>query len=147
MSEDGHHTNYVKIWAILVGLLVISVVGPMAEIRWLTLITAFGIACVKAYLVADKFMHINEMPKFINYIVVACLILMALFFTAVAPDVMNDKGSNWEKPLWVANEQSHWVTVGGLDDHGIMSHETETHDEGGHGHSHDGGHSHDDDDH
>lgn len=116
MSEDGHHTNYVKIWGILVVLLVISVLGPMAEIRWLTLLTAFGIACVKAYLVADKFMHINQMPKFINYIVVSCLVLMLLFFTATAPDVMNDQGTNWEKPTWVAGTENDWVTAG-MDHH------------------------------
>ena len=49
------HPNYVKIWAILVVLLVISVLGPTLEIRVVTLITAFGIAIVKAYLVAVNF--------------------------------------------------------------------------------------------
>ncbi|MCH7600526.1 MAG: cytochrome C oxidase subunit IV family protein [Myxococcales bacterium] len=117
MSEDGHHTNYVKIWVILVVLLGISVVGPMAEIRWLTLVTAFGIACVKAYLVADKFMHINQMPKFVNYIVVTCLVFMLLFFAATAPDIMNDRGSNWVKPTWIAGTENDWVTVG-MDHHG-----------------------------
>ncbi len=111
-SEDGHHTNYVKIWAILVVLLVISVVGPMAEIRWLTLTTAFGIACVKAYLVADRFMHINQMPKFVSYLVITCLLFMVLLFAGTAPDVMNDEGANWEKPDWVAGTENDWVTVG-----------------------------------
>ena len=112
MSEDGHHTNYVKIWGILVVLLIISVMGPLAEIRWLTLVTAFGIACVKAYLVAVKFMHINQMPSFVNYIVVTCLVFMLLFFAGVSPDVMQDYGSNWEKPAWVAGTENDWVTVG-----------------------------------
>ena len=89
----------------------------MAEIRWLTLITAFGIACVKAYLVADKFMHINQMPKFVNYIVVTCLVFMLLLFSATAPDVMNDEGTNWEKPTWVAGTENDWVTAG-TDHHG-----------------------------
>ena len=43
MSEDSHHTNYTKIWAILVVLLAISVLGPMLEIQVVTLVTAFGI--------------------------------------------------------------------------------------------------------
>jgi len=45
----GHapHRNYLKIWAILLGLLVVSVTGPMVGIRMLTLITAFGVALVK----------------------------------------------------------------------------------------------------
>ena len=40
-------------------LLVVSVAGPMLEIKIVTLITAFGIAVVKAYLVAKNFMHLN----------------------------------------------------------------------------------------
>ena len=127
MSEDGHHTNYVKIWGILMILLIVSIIGPMAEIRWLTLVTAFGIACVKAYLVADRFMHINQMPKFVSYIVVTCLVLMLLFFAAVAPDVMNDSGTNWVKPDWVAGTENDWVTVGM--DHGDGA-------EAGHGGAH-----------
>jgi caa(3)-type oxidase subunit IV len=136
MSEDGHHTNYVKIWAILVGLLVISVVGPMAEIRWLTLVTAFGIACVKAYLVAVKFMHISEMPKFVTYIVATTLVFMLLFFAAVAPDVMNDTGSNWEKPTWVAGTENDWVTAG-IEPHGEAAGGDHGEDQGAaHGGSH-----------
>ncbi len=84
MSEDGQHTNYVKIWAILVVLLIISVIGPEIGIRWVTLMTAFGIACVKAYMVADKFMHIGEMPKFISYIVVTSVVFMVLLFAGSA---------------------------------------------------------------
>ena len=49
-AEEHHeHPNYVRIWAILLVLLIISVLGPMLEIRVVTLFTAFGIAIVKAY--------------------------------------------------------------------------------------------------
>lgn len=118
MSEDGHHTNYVKIWAILMLLLFVSIIGPEFGIRWLTLFTAFGIACIKAYMVADKFMHIRQMPSFVSYIVVTCLVFMLLFFAATAPDVMNDSGTNWEKPTWVAGTENDWVTVGHHEDAG-----------------------------
>ena len=115
MSEevhDTHHGNYVKIWAILVVLLAVSVVGPMFEIRVVTLVTAFGVAIVKAYLVIKHFMHINHTPRFIPYLVVTCLVFMLLFFAAVAPDVMNDTGSGWEQPAWVADETA-WAAGGG----------------------------------
>ena len=112
MSDNEHHTNYVKVWALLLVLLSVSLIGPEFGIRWVTLVTAFGIAIVKAYIVADKFMHINQMPKFINYIVVTCLVLMVLLFTATAPDVMKAEGSNWEKPDWIAGTENDWVTVG-----------------------------------
>jgi caa(3)-type oxidase subunit IV len=94
--DDGHHTNYVKIWGILVVLLVISVVGPMAGIRVLTLITAFGIAIVKAYLVARYFMHINLERKWIAYLMVTMLLLMAVFVGGVSPDVLKHEGLHWE---------------------------------------------------
>ena len=131
MSEDGHHTNYVKIWAILMVLLFISVIGPEFGIRWLTLVTAFGIAVVKAYMVATKFMHIGDAPKFVTYIVMTCLVFMLLFFAGTAPDVMNDTGSNWVKPTWVEGTENDWVTVG-------VHHAEEAGDHGaaGHGESH-----------
>jgi caa(3)-type oxidase subunit IV len=93
----AHHPDYVKIWAVLVVLLVISVVGPMFGVRVVTLLTAFGIAVVKAYLVARNFMHINVARRYVTYLVVTCLVFMLLFFSAVAPDVMKDSGTNWSK--------------------------------------------------
>ena len=63
MSEAYAHPNYIKIWFWLLGLLVISVAGPMLEIPALTIITAFGIAIVKAYLVAANFMHLKFEKK------------------------------------------------------------------------------------
>ncbi len=97
-AHEHAHPNYVKVWAILLGLLVVSVVGPMAEIQWLTLVTAFGIAVVKAYLVARNFMHINIEKRYIVYMMTTCLVFMLLFFAGVAPDVMKHSGSGWTKP-------------------------------------------------
>ena len=93
---------------------------------------------MKAYLVAVKFMHINQMPKFINYIVATCLVFMLLFFSATAPDVMNDKGSNWVKPTWVAGTENDWVTVGHHDE-AVTGHDeghSEGHGDDAHGESH-----------
>jgi caa(3)-type oxidase subunit IV len=104
MSEAAahHHPNYVKIWAILVVLLMVSIIGPMFEIRVVTLVTAFGIALVKAYLVAKNFMHVNLTRRYVQYLLVTALVFMVLFFAGSAPDVMNKFGSNWEKPKWQA---------------------------------------------
>lgn len=106
MSEHAHedHTkHYVRIWAILVVLLVVSVIGPELGIRAVTLITAFGIAVVKAYLVVKNFMHINVEQRFIPYAMVTCLVFMLLFFAGTAPDVMKAEGSGWQKPAWLAD--------------------------------------------
>jgi caa(3)-type oxidase subunit IV len=104
MSEEHTPEHYVKIWAILMVLLFVSVVGPMFEIQWLTLVTAFGIACVKAFLVATRFMHINDSPRFVTFIVSSCLVLMLLFFAATAVDVMRPTGDNWKKPAWIEGD-------------------------------------------
>ncbi len=120
MSEHAEHgdSHYIKIWAILLVLLAISFVGPMAEIQWLTLMTAFGIAIVKAYLVAVNFMHINLTPRFVIYTVATTLVFMLLFFAGTAPDVMKNQGTNWEKPDWIAAEKAYESgEVGGHTEH------------------------------
>ena len=96
--DDHGSAHYIKIWGILLVLLLISVLGPMFEVGWLTLATAFGIAVVKAYLVAKNFMHITVEKRYIMYMMATCLVFMLLFFAGVAPDVMKDEGSGWVKP-------------------------------------------------
>src|SRR5688572_15230261 len=103
MSDATHHAHahhgpkhYVKIWAILMGLLVVSVLGPLLEIRVITLITAFGVAIVKAGMVVYFFMHINVEKKYVAYMVGSMVVLMALMVGAVTPDVMHHTGANWQ---------------------------------------------------
>jgi caa(3)-type oxidase subunit IV len=104
----GHgHTNYVKIWAILLGLLVVSVVGPMAGIKWLTLITAFGIAFVKAGLVVKYFMHIGVERKFVPQLLITMLAIMGIMFAGFAPDVLNHKGTRWVNTAAEKPEPTH----------------------------------------
>jgi caa(3)-type oxidase subunit IV len=95
---EAHHVNYVRVWQILLGLLVVSVLGPMIGIKIVTLITAFGIAVVKAYLVAKNFMHLNVQPRYVVYILGTTLVFMLLFFAGSAGDVMKHSGENWRKP-------------------------------------------------
>jgi caa(3)-type oxidase subunit IV len=106
-TEDHDHGQayYVKIWAILLVLLIVSVLGPVVAPHlefgflkaWMiTLMTAFGIAIVKAYLVAANFMHLNVEKKYISYMLATMLMFMLLFFAGTSPDVMKHKGQNWE---------------------------------------------------
>ena len=95
-EDEHHHPNYVKIWGILVVLLVVSVLGPMLGHPVITLITAFGIALVKAYLVARNFMHLNIEPRYVVYLLVTCVAFMVLLYAGVAPDVMRHSGQQWE---------------------------------------------------
>ncbi len=98
MSKSQGPKHYIRIWAILCVLLAVSVTGPMLEIRVVTLITAFGIAVVKAYLVAANFMHLNVEKRLAVYLLSTVLLLMFLLFAGVSPDVMKLDGNNWEKP-------------------------------------------------
>ena len=98
MSSEPHihHPNYVKIWAILVILLMVSVLGSMSTIRSVVLLAAFGVALAKTYLVAKNFMHVNVEKRWVPYLLVTFLALMVILFSAVAPDVMKHSGEHWE---------------------------------------------------
>ena len=92
---EAHHVNYKKIYFILLGLLVVSVVGPFFGIVWVTLITAFGIALVKATLVVQNFMHLRWEKRIMKWMLATSLVLMALLFAGVSPDVMKHTGTRW----------------------------------------------------
>ncbi len=95
--SDKHHgpSYYVKIWAILLVLLIISIIGPELGNRHLTLITAFGIAIVKAVMVAAYFMHLKVEKKYISYMLLAMLLMVCMFFLGTAGDTMKPDGQNW----------------------------------------------------
>ena len=96
MRETYAPMKYVKIWAVLLILLAISIVGPLFEQPTLTLITAFGIALVKASLVATYFMHLNVEKRYIRYMLYSMLLMVGLFFAGTAPDIMKPEGLRWE---------------------------------------------------
>lgn len=98
-ADAPHHdqTNYVAIWGVLCALLGISIVGPMFGVRLLTLVTAFGIAIVKAYIVCAYFMHLKIEKKWVAYILGFMLALMLVFFGGTAPDVLERDGQQWRK--------------------------------------------------
>ena len=95
-AQHAGHPNYRNIYLTLLALLVVSVIGPMFGILWLTLATAFGIALVKATLVVQNFMHLKWERALVGWFLAAALLLMFLMFAGVAPDVMSHEGANWE---------------------------------------------------
>jgi len=90
-----HHPNYVKVWAVLVVLLIVSIIGSMSHIRTVLLIAAFGVAVVKAFLVAKNFMHVTVERRWVPYLLGVCLLFIVIFFAGVAPDVMKHSGLHW----------------------------------------------------
>ncbi|MFM7230863.1 MAG: cytochrome C oxidase subunit IV family protein [bacterium] len=138
--DHGHERHYVKIWAILLVLLVISVIGPFVGERfhmpWITLLTAFGIAAVKAWLVAKHFMHIDVEQPIIRWIMVTGVALMVLLYGALAPDIQHERGQRWEKDAgWHnsirPNPKAHGEH-GEASKHGGASHGGETPSGSGH---------------
>jgi caa(3)-type oxidase subunit IV len=95
-DEASHHPNYKKIYLLLLGLLVVSVAGPFIGIVWVTLLTAFGIAIVKANLVVQNFMHLKWEKRIAKWVLTTSLVLMALMVAGVSSDVLNHEGNNWE---------------------------------------------------
>ena len=95
--HEASTQHYVKIWGILLVLLVISVCGPMLEIQVVTLITAFGIAIVKAVIVAAYFMHLKFEKKYITYMLLTMLAFMFVFVAGILVDTMKPAGHRWEK--------------------------------------------------
>lgn len=96
-SSSHEPAHYVRIWAILVVLLVVSVLGPMLGIRVVTLIAAFGIALVKAYMVMKNFMHLDVEKPVIHYALGLALVIMVLMYAGIAPDVQKSTGQRWVK--------------------------------------------------
>lgn len=86
---------YVKIWAVLLVLLAVSLIGPELGHRWLTIITAFGIAIVKALMVAAYFMHLNVERRYIWYMMFGMLLMVSVFYFGVSADINKTHGSNW----------------------------------------------------
>jgi len=131
-SEDrggllGNH--YVRIYALLLALLAVSIAGPLVGERLdtevsifgyriglgitLTLITAFGIAIWKASLVVKHFMHLSIERPIAKIFLAASVLLLALFWGGVAPDVQLHDGRMWEN---LAAKEA--VVRGIVDDHG-----------------------------
>ena len=121
-AHAGHHPNYFKIYWILLALLCVSITGPMIGIKLVTLITAFGIALIKAYLVAANFMHLKFEKKYVAYLLLTAIAFMFLFYAGVSPDVMKHRGRQWEN---VAAQQ--WSKKALAEDQAEREHEHEEH--------------------
>ena len=100
-------TPYVKVWALLVLLLIISLLGPLLEIPAVTLITAFGIALVKAFLVAVYFMHLHIEKRYIRYMFYSMLLMVGLLFAGTVTDIMQPAGQRWEHPAVLEHTKAY----------------------------------------
>ena len=87
-SDSHGPAHYFKIWRILIVLMLLSLGGPIIFSHTLTgnlkialvLIVAFGVAIVKAYLVAKHFMHLPLEPKYIGYMLAGMIAFMLVLW-------------------------------------------------------------------
>ncbi|MBX7208299.1 MAG: cytochrome C oxidase subunit IV family protein [Verrucomicrobiaceae bacterium] len=111
-AHDHSHppSFYYKVYGVLLCLLVVSIVGPMMGGLTVLLVTAFGVAVVKALMVAAYFMHLNIERKYIWWVLVMAVCFLLVLFYGVAPDVMKSHGVNWKSlstPPPAAAEPAH----------------------------------------
>ena len=116
MTASHSATPHVKIWALLVFLLIISLVGPLLEIPAVTLITAFGIALVKAFLVAVYFMHLHSEKRYIRYMFYSMLLMVGLLFAGTVTDIMHPAGQRWEHPAVLEHTKAYETQHGHAQD-------------------------------
>ena len=120
--DDGHGhgpNHYRNIYLVLVVLFLISVAGPELGIRWVTLITAFAIAVVKANLVVQNFMHLKVEKRIMKWVLATSLLLMFLMVAGVSVDVLNHEGNNWQ------NVAAQDAVARGVDGEGAVEEEPE----------------------
>jgi len=134
MSEEHAehaHPSYFKTYIILLILMFSSLlgseIGAAVEIQAITILAAFGIAVVKAYLVAARFMHLNIEKRYVVYMLTTCLAFMGLFYAAISPDIQRDHGTNWKKPAWIEREAA-WENGTWKDAQGHGHHKGEAHE-------------------
>jgi caa(3)-type oxidase subunit IV len=148
VAEDHGHahahvhpeSHYWKIYGYLLVLFAISVTGPLFGHWYITLVTAFGVAIVKATLVVKHFMHLDVEQPFVHYFLATSLVFMFLFFAGVSPDVMNHHGTGWvnkaakaetERVLALPPEEDHGGGEHG-GGHAAAAPEGEGHEAAGH---------------
>lgn len=120
---SGHSTQkYFKVYFILLVLFLISYIVPetMPDNKTMVLLSAFGIAIVKALMVCAYFMHLNTEKKFVWYLLITCLTMMYLFYIALVPDIMRKEGHNWKSTIEVVMPDNHHG-------HGDSEHHEEKH--------------------
>lgn len=81
-------SSLVKIWAALVGLLLMSVVIGLLPYPRLGVLLIFVIATIKAAMVGAYYMGVKREPTYIFYILMTGVICMIILYFALVPDII-----------------------------------------------------------
>lgn len=87
--EESHaHPNYVAVWTALVVLLVVGIAVGFLKDPVLGAVLVFGVATLKALLVAANFMHLRFEPLMVRVIVLSALACVFVVLIALIPDIV-----------------------------------------------------------
>ena len=111
MAENGHkeHPKYMHIFYWLAALTAIEIAVAIPEYSTvLKAILLIGLACGKAILVANYFMHLKFERKTLAIIVITPFLICVLLVFALMPDLTSDtRHDGIEKPAEVVDTSVH----------------------------------------
>lgn len=111
MAQDGHkeHPKYMNIFWWLLALTVIEVAVAIPDYSTvLKAILLIGLACSKAILVANYFMHLKFEKRTLALIVVTPFLICVLLVLALMPDLTaGDRLDGIERPTEVVDTSAH----------------------------------------
>ena len=111
MAENGHkgHPKYMNIFWWLLGLTIAEVLVVIPDLPIaLKAILLIGMACSKAILVANYFMHLKFEKRTLAIIVITPFLICVLLVFALMPDLTSDtRHEGIEKPAEVVDTSSH----------------------------------------
>ena len=111
MAENGHkeHPKYMHIFYWLAALTVIEIAVAIPEYSIvLKAILLIGLACGKAILVANYFMHLKFERKTLAAIVLTPFLICVFLVIMLMPDLTaDDRHEGVEKPAEVVNTSAH----------------------------------------
>ena len=111
MAQDGHkeHPKYMNIFWWLLGLTIAEVLVVIPDLPIaLKAILLIGMACSKAILVANYFMHLKFEKRTLAIIVITPFVICVLLVFALMPDLTTDaRHEGIEKPAEVVDTSAH----------------------------------------
>ena len=91
-TAQARHVNYVAIWGILVGALIVSLFLAYWKLPYLAAALIFSVAIAKALLVAAYYMHLKFEPRFVVLAVISGLVCLFILFAGLTLDIVHVYG-------------------------------------------------------
>ncbi len=87
-EAEHPHPNYVAIWTVRVVLLVLGIAVGFVGQPVLGAVLVFGVATIKAFLVAANYMHLKFEPLFVRVILLGGIACVLIALIGLIPDIV-----------------------------------------------------------